>query len=368
MVSYLPVPEDSQPTKNTGFATLMPRPSILTPLMALLLFALAPVGALGQDLYSGMVPVSGQGEAERSQALPDALIQVLQKLSGQRDLPVNEALENGLASAEQMLLAFSYQEFTRTLPDGTEQEQLRLIARFVPSAVDTLVREIGLRRWRLERQPIVIWAVVDDGLSPRRLQPFEYQYAWDTVEDVARLRGLPVAWPGLSEEMAAAIDLQSLWGGYTDQLVAEGSDAEGVVIVAARREGPEWNLRWTYADTNASSSWRTRDRELSFAMVDGIHRMTDLVASVNSIGAAGLGEWQVELLVSGLRGAGDYERALGYLEGMSLVDGVGVLGASSAGVRFRLDLNAEPAYLQRTLDQGGVLERGEADFEYRMRP
>jgi hypothetical protein len=186
------------------------------------------------------------------------------------------------------------------------------------------------------------------------------------VEDIAGLRGLPVAWPGLSEEMASTVDLQLLWGGYTDQLVLDGSSSDGVAIVAARREGPEWNVRWTFSDANASSSWRTRDRELAFALVEGIHRLTDLVASVNSIGPASIGQWQVELLVGGLGGHEDYSRCLAYLQDMSLVDKVDVLRAGPEGVRFMLELNAEPAFLQRTLDQGTLLERGEADFEYRM--
>ena len=128
----------------------------------LILASAAPAGVVAQDIYAGVVPVEGQGEAERRQVLPDALIQVLQKYSGQRDLPVNEALERGLERAESMLLAFSYQEFTRTLSDGDEEIELRLVANFVPMAVDALAREVGLPRWNQQRQPVVIWAVVDD--------------------------------------------------------------------------------------------------------------------------------------------------------------------------------------------------------------
>ncbi len=53
-------------------------------LLCLLLWPLASLPGLAQDLYSGTVPVEGQGVSERRQALPLALIQVLQKLSGER--------------------------------------------------------------------------------------------------------------------------------------------------------------------------------------------------------------------------------------------------------------------------------------------
>lgn len=345
----------------------MPRIAILT--LAFLLFAWHGVRAQDQDqdLYSGEVPVQGQGAAERNQALPDALIQVLQKISGQRDLPTGPVLEQGLDDAARMLRSFQYRDVVRTLPDGGEEKQLRLVASFAPDAVDKLVRDLGLRRWRPGRKPIVIWPVVDDGQG-RELMPVEYQYAWDTVADVAALRGLPIAWPDLSEELRQQMDLQLLWGGYTDQLLGDGSDSDGVVIIAARREGPEWNLRWTFADRNASSSWRTRDRDLTFALVEGIHQLTDLVASVNSIGPAGQGEWQVDLNVSGLHGRNDYARCLDYLQKLSLVDKVEVRSAGPEGLSFRLSLNAAPEYLDRMLGRDGVLKSQDGRHSWRLAP
>ena len=321
-------------------------------LLCLLLWPLASLPGLAQDLYSGTVPVEGQGVSERRQALPLALIQVLQKLSGERELLPSPALDGGLDGAERMLRAFQYAEVSRALPDGAEEAGLQLVASFNPDAVDELMRQLQLPRWRTDRKPIVLWVVLDDG-SGRELQPLEYQYLWDTVESVADQRGLPVAWPGLSEAMKQTVDLQLLWGGYTDQLLLDGSASDGVVAVAARREGPEWNLRWTFSDASATSSWRTRDRELSVALVDGVHQLTGLVASINSLGAAGLGQWQAELLVAGLRGRDDYARALGYLQGLSLVEAVAVTRAGESGVGFRLELNAEPGYLHSTLQRDG---------------
>lgn len=333
----------------------------------LCLAALLGGPACAQDLYSGAVPVEGQGVAERRSALPGALIQVLQKLSGQRDLSTYPALDQRLGEAERMLRSFQYAESDRTLPDGQVESRLELIANFSPEAVDELVRTLQLPRWRTERKPIVWWVVVDEGRG-RELQPVEYQYAWDTVEGVARLRGLPVAWPGLSEAMKETVDLQLLWGGFTDQLLVDGSHSDGVVIVAARREGPDWNLRWTFSDSRAASSWRTRDRELAYALVEGVHQLTDLVASVNSIGPAGQGRWESDVLIAGLREADDYARCLNYLEGLSLVDGVTVTRAGESGVGFRLVLNAEPDYLYNELRRGGRLQPSDERDVYRWVP
>ena len=169
------------------------------------------------DLYAGVVPVTGQGEAERRTALPEALRHVLQKLSGERRLPTSPALEAALARAPSYLLAFGYREQAQTLPDGTAATELQLVANFDPSAADAMVRDLGLRRWRVQRDPVVLWPVVDDRTS-RTLMPPAYQVELDRMAEVAELRGLPVAWPGLPEELMGEVDVQRLWGGSMDQL------------------------------------------------------------------------------------------------------------------------------------------------------
>lgn len=327
---------------------------------------LAGTAARGDtDLYTGVVPVSGQGEAERTAMLPEALLHVLRKLSGQRDISPGPALDAAMSRAGELLIAFGYSEAILPQPDGTKERSLRLEARFSPPAMDALLRDLGLQRWRVEREPVVLWVVVDDGRG-RTLMPVEYAYEYERMEAVAERRGLPVAWPGLSEELTEQIDVQLLWGGYTEQLVGEGSATEGVAVVAARREGPEWNVRWSYADGTMNSSWRSRAPDLEQALTSGAEELADRVAAINAIGPAGQGEFDAALRITGLAGASDYARCLTYLRGLSLVDGVDVLGIGPAGLRLQLVLNAEPAYLEDILRRDGVLEAGQVDGDWRL--
>jgi hypothetical protein len=353
------------------------------------------------DLYSGEVMVTAQGSEERAQAVPAALIEVLQKLSGRRELPIGPALDTALLSANRIMVSFYYRERERTAPDGSVSEELWLVARFLPAAVDRIIRELELPRWRQERAPVTIWVVVDDGLG-RRLQPVEYGYAWEAMADIAALRGLPVTWPdrgdgiaggtgpetgqepaggatrdqppqtapgpGPGEEADRQLDLQLLWGGFTEHLVDPEAAPGGVVVIAARREGPEWNIRWNYSDGAASTGWRSRDRDLVLGLTQGVHRLADFVASRHSIAPDAQGEWRFDLQVSGIAGAGDYERCLAYLEGLSLVNRVDVEQAGAGAVSFRLELNAMPGYLAETIARDRVLEPGLSAHEYRLLP
>ena len=245
----------------------------------------AAIAVADENLYSGEVVVPSQSESDRKQAIPEALIQVLQKLSGKREMPISPALDEALINADKLLLSFRYKNVDRAGPDGTTGQELHLDTRFMQSEVDTIVQQAGLPRWQQERPSVQIWVVIDDGNS-RELKPVEFTYAWESLEDVAAMRGLPVSWPELDEEEAQLVDMRLVWGGYTDYLVERGDPADGLAIIAARREGPLWTLRWNVANGEQRWSWSNSDQELMFALAQGVHQMTDQLAASNAIAAS----------------------------------------------------------------------------------
>jgi hypothetical protein len=314
-------------------------------------------------LYSGEVAVSSQGETDRAEAIPAALIQVLQKVSGQREMPVSPVLEDALANADKLMLSFSYLYPERTGPDGNVKRELRLAIQFMPAEIDRIIRQAGLPRWQRERPAVQIWAVVDDGIK-RELKPLEYAYAWESMQDIAAMRGLPLSWPELDEEERQLVDMRLVWGGFTDYLVERWAPADGVAIIAIRREGPLWTLRWNVAGNGQNWAWRNSDQELMFALAQGVHQMADQIAAANSIAATEQGSWTIDLTIGGLVNATNYAECLNYLQGLNLVTAVDVLGAEPGRVQFRLQLNASTEYLEEALNRGTVLLPTGVESEY----
>jgi hypothetical protein len=306
------------------------------------------------DLYAGEVPVISQSEADRNQALPEALRQVLRKVTGLRELPATEELDGSLNSAASMLVSFRYGNTIQLDSAGNSSQQLQLVARFLPSEVDKLVLQNSLPRWPQQRPAVQLWVVVDDGLG-RTLQPIAYQFAWQQLEAAANARGLPVIWPELDEEEQQLIDIGLIWGGFTDYLIEKGAPPDGVATVAAVREGPVWNLRWTLTSGLQNWNWRSVDTQLSSALVNGVEQMADEMARATSIQASEQGQWQLDITVSNLLSAQDYSRCLNYLQDVSLVTGVQVVGAEPGQVHFSLQLNAAPEYLIDAFRRGAVL-------------
>ena len=333
-------------------------------LLIIIILHLSVIEAVADvSLYSGEVVMPSQSEADRNTAIPEALIQVLQKLSGQREMPVSPTLDEAIASANRLLLSFRYKNVDRAGSDGVFTPELRLVAQFIQSETDKVVQQAGLPRWQQERPAVEIWVVIDDG-GKRELKPLEFGYAWESVEDIAAMRGLPVSWPELDEEEAQLIDMRLVWGGFTDYLVERGAPADGVAIVAARREGPLWKLRWNLASDGQSWSWRSSDQELMFALAQGIHQMTDQLAAINTIAASEQGLRAVDITIGKLNGATDYAACLAYLQKLSLVTDVEILGADPGRVHFRLHLNASSEHLAEAFDRGSVLLPARAGNEY----
>ena len=317
------------------------------------------------NLYSGDVVVASQAEDERNEAIPDALIQVLQKLSGKREMPFTPSLDEALQNADHMLRSFRYKNVERATPDGSINQELHLVASFLQPEVDRVVQQIGLPRWQQQRPPVQLWLVIDDGRG-RQLKPVEYEYAWQAMEDMAVSRGLPVVWPELDEEQAQLVDMSLVWGGFTDYLIERGAPADGVAIITARREGPQWTLRWNLTANGRNWSWQNVDHELMFALANGVHQMADQLAAVNTIAASEQDKWTVDITIGELRNSADYASCLKYLQGLSLVTDVDVVAAEPGLVQFRVQLNAAPEYLDEAFSRSTLLlsARSGSNYDY----
>ena len=296
-------------------------------------------------LYTGEVPVKNQYKLERNHALPLALEQVLKKLSGQGSFDDYPLVDPMLDSASSIVVSFHYRNVESILADNSVSDQLHLVARFAPAEVNQLLRKLQLPLWPAERQPLEIWVVVDDGMG-RRIKPVEYAYAWQSMNEIAAARGQPVSWPQPDEEGVFPVDAQLLWGGYTEDITGQDGAA---LIAAARREGTEWSVRLNLAYGGQNWAWRQHDVDLQQALSDSMQEAVNRIAEANTIAATDQGKWLHELTVTGIGGADDYRRCLNYLQNLSIVDRVSVTAASRGMVRFSLELNAMPIYLDEVL-------------------
>lgn len=341
-------------------------------LLLLLLISLAPgvAGAQEIDLYSGAVPVEGQGLSASEAAFPRALERVLGKLSGLRQFDDYPEVAEAVQAARSLVVSFHYEQIDEgddgagALEAGAHGGgvQAYLVAQFSRPQVDELMRRLGLPRWPPQREPLTVWLLIDDGRS-RRVMPLEYGFLRTRLDRVAEVRGLPLRWPRPGEDGEYAVDVQLLWGGYTESPSSAGTSGE-VLVIAARREGPEWNARMILEYGDEHRSWRSRDIDLTQALTEAMHQVVDEIAAAQAIAPSDQGNWVHQITVSGLTSQDDYARCLSYLESLSVVDEVAIEGADPAVVRMSLTLNAAPQHFEQAVAEDRVLEYADTSGQY----
>jgi hypothetical protein len=332
-------------------------------LIVALLLPAAPLHAIALELYAGAAVVADQSAGERQRAMPQALAHVLQKLSGLSSFADRPEVGLALEQASGIVVSFYYRNEPVLLPDGSSSERLQLVVHFSRKAVDELLRTLKLPVWAPARRPLTAWLVVDDDLG-RRIMPIELEYAWQQMAETAAARGMPILRPEPDAEGVYPVDLQLLWGGYTEELA--GSGPADALVIAALREGPEWNVRMNLDYGGQRWSWRQRGTGLQQLLTDGMHRAVDEISAGATIAAADRGRWNHEITVTGLANSADYARCLAYLQELSLVEGVRIVAAEPGRVRLDLELSALPDYLARTLEQDGVLSPTVAEDVYAL--
>ncbi len=341
-------------------------PDRYQPLLLLLLccLPLSPLQA-ADELYQGSAVVADQSPAELEKGMQGALRQVLGKLSGLSDFSDYPGADQVWTEARKIVLAFYYENHPILLPDGSSREESRLVANFSPQAVDQLGVGLQLPRWKPDRRPLMAWPIVDSG-QQRIIMPIELQYAWEGMADLARKRGMPIRWPEADENGEYAVDVQLLWGGYTEELGETGPGE--TLVIAALQDGPEWNVRMSMDYEGLRWSERFRGPDLEATLAQGLSLAIDQVVKASSIAAADTGDWRVDLTVTHLSNAQDYARSLAYLQGLSVVESVAVKKALAGQVQFSLALNAAPSYLQQFLLTGKTLLPTAVEGEYQLQP
>ena len=303
-----------------------------------LLAAALPVGAvtLG-DLYEADQPVLNNA---RDAAFVDALKTVVVRVSGQREAPAR--LGAALNDPRKYVQRFGF-TVDNVLQVG-----------FDSVSVDRLLQDAGLPIWGRERpETLVLLNVIDPSGYSYWISGDQPNAMKDSLEKVARERGLPLKWPAVPPQ------------GFDETSALQEAERYGAnAALLGRSQGA--GVRWTLVSSEGSA-------QASGSMEDGIHLAADTFARMFAASGSSLGNVVVE--VSGIGDLDAYASTLNYLEGMTLVRAVALEQVSGDTMRFKLAVRGDAATLRRAIaldsrlvaQDDGVAPSG-ARLSFRYRP
>jgi len=294
-------------------------------------------------LYEASVPSSGAGEAARKAAFANALKVVAVRTSGRRD--AGERLSPAaLADASRLVQRFGDN------PDGTMQ------VGFDRASIDRLLAQSDLPVWGSERPVTLVWLMVEEANGQQNFVGSQTVMPESRIlQQVADLRGLPLAWPVMDTEdrqLAAVLGSADQADTRLDAL-ASRYRADAVLVGRARRgPGAESAVRWTlhFGDTNA---------EVAGSVPEGVHFAADQLA--NLFAAANGAEHSLVVDVAAITDLKAYADTLNYLEGLTLVRSAAVELVNGDTVRFRLQVRGDAGLLARAVRLGARLVPEQGD-------
>ncbi len=307
-------------------------------------------------LYEVEVPVSDQSRQAREEGARAALLVLLTRLSGLREIPEQEVVLEALEHPDRYYNGFRFFETEQVDDDGEVIESLLLRVQFDRGAALRLIKAAGLPIWRADRPRVVAWVVVDDMGGRRLVGANEPSELLETLSAHARQRGVPLVLPLLDLEDRMAVGPGTVWGRL--RAVLEGASRRygaDVVLVgrAERLIGGSWATDWDLWLGDERVLHQLTDYQLAAMGAHAADFVVDALAdrlAVASTQARGL-----SLAVSNIGTPGDYGALLRYLNALEIVDGVSVDRLQGNRVDVSLTTRAEVDQLLAMFETDRVL-------------
>jgi hypothetical protein len=305
----------------------------------LVLLALALAGgearAQAGGFWSAQVPVAGQGEAERAEALPRALLEVLVKASGDGSLRTLPELDAVLAEAPNIVRDSRFLTETVPSPAGDVVRTV-LSASFDPGGVATLLRIVGRSVWE-NRPPTVVWLVIDDGRS-KRVATSGQAAALGPLTRRAGERGIPIRLPEFDATDRATLDADVLWIGAPEVIGrASARYAPVALVVRLTRRADGWASRATLIDRGQAQDWSRTFADANQALADAIDGAADRLAIRYAVAPEDLVPGVHRAWVRGIRSARDYAAAASALAALPDVNATRIDGADGERLLVTID-------------------------------
>jgi hypothetical protein len=290
------------------------------------------------DPYQATVPLTDRSEASQQAAFEAALRLVLVKVTGRRGADQDPAFAPLIGSARRFVQQY------RAAADS------QISVSFDGAAIDRWLTQNDQPLWGRERPSTYLWVAVQSGPQAGTVltQEDTTSELKAAIEAAAVQRGVPLIWPSSADLQRNHVDYAAIAGATPAALIDFAHRAGGDGVLIGRANGPSNAAvaRWTYL-------YQDRSSEFSGAAVEGVNRAADTYAQLYAVTGTLA---PVDIEVAGVADLKDYASVQAYLESLTFISHVGVIGLSGDAVRFRLTTRGGSESWQHALALNGRLQ------------
>lgn len=327
--------------------------------------------ARASGLHGAEVTVNGQGPGERNGAFARGLLQVLQRITGDRAVNGKPGVGDELRRAKDYVDRYDYRQDEGVSASGAPSFKTTLVIQYDADKVAAIISTLGLQQWPTPRPKPVLWLAINDGRGPR-LVGLAQNDAARAVLDRAKARGYSLGLPAGNAAEQALVG--AIWRGDTAAIArASAKYSPPMQLVGKLYRDPKggWTADWVFQDAGkVLARTSSTDADARRAMAAGADIAADALIRKYAKPAKPLsppGAFTISF--SGVGSTDDFIRLAAYLERLAVVKRATPVSAGPDALVYELELSTGLAGFARSVERDGVIEPVGEDgtTRYRLR-
>jgi hypothetical protein len=323
-----------------------------------------PVRAANVDwLYDVDVVVADQSAKELAVASRQALLIVLQRVTGLTTVPTNEAVTKALESPQRYYVEYRYKEAppaggtpSATPPNKPPAKVLYLSVRFAEPAVQRLVAEAGLPLWSRNRPTTVVWLVMTENADRDVLGASDTNPVLLALRARAQDRGLPLVVPLMDLDEQVLVTPAVVWSGMFDVLerASQRYSADAILVGRINHDpAGTWTAAWDIWRQGNEQRFNIQSATAEGAGAAIVDRLTEELVARYAVASGD--QQQLQIRVDGVANVADYGALLSYLAGLEFIETVRIEEVSPNVVQLSLGTRTQWDRLRDLLALDGRL-------------
>ena len=332
----------------------------------LLLFTLCafwPISAqavLVTGLYEAEVPVSDQSAEGHKTGISAALLEVLIKLTGDRNMQGSQAASYLLGQPDQYVQQYEYRNKSVVKDNQLSlKQQLFLWVRFNANALDKELRAYNVPVWGTVRPSTLVWLAAQDTGTQKIIGLEDDSGYTGILDNRAQDRGIALVYPLLDPEDAAKIRATDIWGGFKEPVLNASERYHADAILTGSIEALSenlWQVRWTVFIDQQVNSWTTQGETPESVLTQGTDMLADTLAARFAQVGAYAQESGIEVVVNDIGNFDQYSKVLHYLTSLNSVINVDVKTVEPTSVTFLVTAAGGELAITRAIELGQMLK------------
>jgi len=315
--------------------------------------------AVVTGLYEAEVPVTDQSAESHKDGLSRALLEVLIKLTGDRQVQGRPVTAELLRTPEYYVQQYKYHNKS-VIEDGqlSLQQQLTLWARFNEATLDRALRDYAVPVWGQVRPAILVWLVVQEGQRRHFIGLEDAAGFTAKMINRAQARGVVLRHPLFDSDDTNVLKEADVWGGFIGPIkqasVRYGADV--ILTGSLENTAAGWQGHWTTIIQDEVNSWATTGEQPELVLKEGIDGLVDTLAYRYIQSASGAQSSGMEIVVKDISDFEQYSKVLKYLRTLNSVTEVDVKTVEPGSVTFSLTATGSELVVQHAIELGRTLE------------